>query len=92
MKKKFAELTVGGKDKETFPDLKYSFDVSNYSTYSFMEASTMSINIILYTYASLFIFVKPKMLFVACRREKEVRVVYFYCLLLLLYTSVNLRV
>ena len=29
VKKKFAELTVGGKDKETFPDLKFSFDVSH---------------------------------------------------------------
>ena len=28
VKRKFAELTVGGKDKETWPDLRYSFDVS----------------------------------------------------------------
>ena len=28
IKKKFAELTVGEKDKETWPELRYTFEVS----------------------------------------------------------------
>ena len=31
VRKKFLELTVGARDKETWPDLRYSFEVTDHS-------------------------------------------------------------